>query len=31
VLCTLRDGLFGVGGKVAGLLAKRRRVEQSRV
>jgi len=31
VLCTLRDGLFGVGGKVAGLLARRRRVEQSRV
>jgi 2-polyprenyl-6-methoxyphenol hydroxylase-like FAD-dependent oxidoreductase len=31
VLCTLRDGLLGVGGKVAGLLARRRRVEQSRV
>jgi len=31
LLCTLRDGLLGLGGKVAGLLAKGRRVEQSRV
>jgi 2-polyprenyl-6-methoxyphenol hydroxylase-like FAD-dependent oxidoreductase len=31
VLCGLRDGLFGLGGKVAGLVARRRRVEQSRV
>lgn len=31
VLCTARDGLLGLGGKAAGLLARRRRVEQSRV
>jgi 2-polyprenyl-6-methoxyphenol hydroxylase-like FAD-dependent oxidoreductase len=31
LVCTLRDGLFGLGGKVAGLLAKRRQVEQSPV
>lgn len=31
ILCTLRDGVLGLGGKAAGLLAKRRRVEQSRV
>ena len=31
VLCVVRDGVLGVGGKVAGLLAKRRRVEQSPV
>ncbi|WBQ05922.1 FAD-dependent monooxygenase [Kribbella sp. CA-293567] len=29
--CTVRDAVLGLGGKVAGLLAARRRVEQSRV
>jgi 2-polyprenyl-6-methoxyphenol hydroxylase-like FAD-dependent oxidoreductase len=29
--CTLRDAVFAVGGKAAGLLAKHKRVEQSRV
>ncbi|WP_020391793.1 FAD-dependent monooxygenase [Kribbella catacumbae] len=31
ILCTVRDGLLGLGGKAAGLLAKRRKVEQSPV
>jgi 2-polyprenyl-6-methoxyphenol hydroxylase-like FAD-dependent oxidoreductase len=31
VLCTARDGMLSLGGKAAGLLARRRRVEQSRV
>ena len=31
VLCGLRDGLLGVGGKVAGLLPRRKRMEQSPV
>lgn len=30
-LCGLRDGLVGLGGKAAGVRARRRRVEQSRV
>jgi 2-polyprenyl-6-methoxyphenol hydroxylase-like FAD-dependent oxidoreductase len=29
--CTVRDAVLAVGGKTAGLLARRRRVEQSRV
>jgi 2-polyprenyl-6-methoxyphenol hydroxylase-like FAD-dependent oxidoreductase len=29
--CTLRDAILAAGGKTAGLLAKRKRVEQSRV
>ncbi|WP_328330501.1 FAD-dependent monooxygenase [Kribbella sp. NBC_00382] len=29
--CTLRDAVFAAGGKAAGLLAKRRKVEESRV
>lgn len=29
--CTVRDAVLGVAGKAAGLLAKRRRVEESRV
>jgi 2-polyprenyl-6-methoxyphenol hydroxylase-like FAD-dependent oxidoreductase len=28
MLCVMRDGLFGLGGKAAGLLAKRRRPDQ---
>lgn len=31
MLCGLRDGLLGLGGRVAGLSARRRKVEQSRV
>jgi 2-polyprenyl-6-methoxyphenol hydroxylase-like FAD-dependent oxidoreductase len=31
LLCGLRDGLLGLGGKLAGLSARRRRVEQSPV